>query len=64
MAEASFHGFLVNFGRFVDHPQDLHGTDPSISTESTPKQANVGGVVFYRSKNGNLYRSGLIKAQK
>ena len=64
MAGASFHGSLVNFGRFVEHPQDLREIDSSISTESTPKQASVGGVMFYRSKNGNLYRSGLVKAQK
>lgn len=31
---------------------------------STPKQAIVGGVTFQRSKNGNLYRSGIVKAKK
>ncbi|KAK1758246.1 hypothetical protein QBC47DRAFT_374058 [Echria macrotheca] len=30
----------------------------------TPKMAMVGGVKFYRSKNGNLYRHGIIKAQR
>ncbi|KFX89173.1 hypothetical protein O988_08727, partial [Pseudogymnoascus sp. VKM F-3808] len=30
----------------------------------TPKSATVGGVRFYRSKNGNLYRSGIVKAQR
>ncbi|OAF59152.2 hypothetical protein VC83_04152 [Pseudogymnoascus destructans] len=30
----------------------------------TPKSATVGGVRFYRSKNGNLYRSGILKAQR
>lgn len=34
------------------------------STSSTPKQAIVGGVTFLRSKNGNLYRSGIVKAKK
>ena len=28
----------------------------------TPKTAVVGGVRFYRTKNGNMYRSGIIKA--
>lgn len=30
----------------------------------TPKKACVGGVTFLRSKNGNLYRSGIVKAKK
>ncbi|KAL9101542.1 MAG: hypothetical protein Q9163_003197 [Psora crenata] len=34
---------------------------PYDSATSTPKQAVVGGVTFLRSKNGNLYRSGLIR---
>ncbi|MCJ1297688.1 hypothetical protein MMC08_000476 [Hypocenomyce scalaris] len=36
----------------------------SDATRSTPKKANVGGVTFLRSKNGNLYRSGIVKARK
>jgi len=36
----------------------------SESAHSTPKEANVGGVTFYRSKNGNLYRSGIVTAKK
>jgi hypothetical protein len=32
--------------------------------KSTPKTATVGGVMFYRSKNGNLYRSGIVKAHR
>jgi len=31
---------------------------------ATPKTAVVGGVKFYRSKNGNLYRHGIVKAQR
>ena len=31
------------------------------SSRPTPKTAQVGGVRFLRSKNGNLYRSGLLK---
>lgn len=34
------------------------------SASATPKQANVGGVAFLRSKNGNLYRSGAVKAKR
>ncbi|KAF2754081.1 hypothetical protein EJ05DRAFT_469172 [Pseudovirgaria hyperparasitica] len=30
----------------------------------TPKQAQVGGVKFFRSKTGNLYRAGLVKATR
>jgi len=26
--------------------------------------AVIGGVKFYRSKNGNLYRHGIVKAQR
>ena len=34
------------------------------SASTTPKQATIGGVTFLRSKNGNLYRSGIVKAKK
>ncbi|OCK80533.1 CCCH zinc finger protein [Lepidopterella palustris CBS 459.81] len=34
------------------------------ATQPTPKQAKIGGVTFFRSKNGNLYRAGLVKAKK
>lgn len=34
------------------------------SASSTPKQANIGGVNFLRSKHGNLYRSGVVKAKR
>ncbi|KAK3363077.1 hypothetical protein B0T25DRAFT_526223 [Lasiosphaeria hispida] len=34
------------------------------SAKDTPKMAVVGGVRFYRSKNGNLYRHGIVKAQR
>lgn len=30
----------------------------------TPKVATIGPVKFYRSKNGNMYRSGIIKAHR
>jgi hypothetical protein len=31
---------------------------------TTPKTAVVGGVKFYRSKNGNLYRDGVVRAHR
>ncbi|KAK4154651.1 hypothetical protein C8A00DRAFT_42593 [Chaetomidium leptoderma] len=34
------------------------------SAKATPKMAVIGGVRFYRSKNGNLYRHGIVKAQR
>lgn len=43
----------------TDHPPG----DPNPPS-STPKTAIVGGVKFFRSKNGNLYRHGVVKAQR
>ena len=34
------------------------------AAKSTPKTALAGGVKFYRSKNGNMYRSGIVKAHR
>lgn len=34
------------------------------AAKATPKTAIIGGVKFFRSKNGNLYRSGIVKAQR
>ncbi|KAI9647316.1 hypothetical protein NHQ30_003701 [Ciborinia camelliae] len=34
------------------------------SANATPKSALIGGVKFYRSKNGNMYREGIIKATR
>ncbi|KAI9709315.1 MAG: hypothetical protein M1820_003435 [Bogoriella megaspora] len=34
------------------------------SARGTPKQTQIGGVPFLRSKTGNLYRSGLVKTKK
>ncbi|MCJ1466108.1 hypothetical protein MMC07_004727 [Pseudocyphellaria aurata] len=36
----------------------------SSSAHSTPKKASIGGVTFFRSRNGNLYRSGIVKADR
>jgi len=40
------------------------GAGDGNSAKATPKMALVGGVKFYRSKNGNLYRHGVVKAQR
>ncbi|CAZ81827.1 unnamed protein product [Tuber melanosporum] len=37
-------------------------SDGPQNAKSTPKKAVVGGVNFVRSKNGNLWRVGLVKA--
>ena len=42
----------------------LQHTGTADSASTTPKQANVGGVTFLRSKNGNLHRSGIVKASR
>jgi len=44
---------------------DLNLADgPNKNVESTPKQHKVAGVLFQRSKNGNLIRSSLVKKQR
>ncbi|EFX04057.1 ccch zinc finger DNA-binding protein [Grosmannia clavigera kw1407] len=53
----SFH-VVKNGSKLVKAPGDPN--PPS----STPKTAIVGGVKFFRSKNGNLYRHGVVKAQR
>lgn len=45
------------------HDTDVHTGDGN-SAKATPKSAIIGGVKFYRSKNGNLYRHGVVKAQR
>ncbi|KAL8679631.1 MAG: hypothetical protein Q9186_004092 [Xanthomendoza sp. 1 TL-2023] len=37
---------------------------PSDTSRSTPKRAYVQGVTFVRSKQGNLHRSGVVRASK
>lgn len=40
----------------------LNNADGSnTDAQSTPKQTEVAGVTFHRSKNGNLYRAGVVK---
>lgn len=37
--------------------------DPN-APKATPKITVIGGVKFYRSKNGNMYRQAIVKAQR
>jgi hypothetical protein len=43
---------------------DLRYSGDLNAAKSTPKMTLVGGVRFYRSKSGNMYRSGIIKAHR
>ncbi|KAK3395647.1 hypothetical protein B0T20DRAFT_419446 [Sordaria brevicollis] len=43
---------------------NTHPLTGDFNSGPTPKMAIVGGVKFYRSKNGNLYRHGIVKAQR
>jgi hypothetical protein len=49
---------------FLYRELGLQCTGDLNAAKSTPKTALVGGVKFYRSKNGNLFRSGIIKAHR
>ena len=58
------------YGQSMD-PNGARAFKYSSSTEgakataqSTPKQAKVASVTFYRTKNGNLLRSGVVKQQR
>lgn len=52
---------FINFGISLYYSHGLDGYD---SAYPTPKKANVGGVLFFRSRSGNLYRSGIVKANR
>lgn len=39
-------------------------TGDSNAPKATPKFAVVGGVKFHRTKNGNMYRQAIVKAQR
>ncbi len=43
---------------------DLLLSDDVTSTRPTPQKVNALGGVYIRSKNGNLYRSGLVKSKQ
>ncbi|KAI9769643.1 MAG: hypothetical protein M1840_003880 [Geoglossum simile] len=38
-------------------------SDDVNSVKATPKKAAIGGVTFLRSKNGNLWQSGIVRAK-
>ncbi|RKF55424.1 Zinc finger CCCH domain-containing protein 3 [Golovinomyces cichoracearum] len=42
----------------------LRTSDQTNSAKSAPRVASIGPVKFYRSRNGNMYRAGLIKAHR
>jgi hypothetical protein len=57
----SYSGISVSF---LSHELDSRVIGDDNAAKSTPKSVTVGGVMFYRSKNGNLYRSGIVKAHR
>lgn len=42
----------------------ITSTDVENLGIDTPKTGTLGGVSFQRSKNGNMYRWGVVKAQR
>lgn len=40
------------------------GAGDANGPKATPKMATVGGVKFYRTKTGNMYRQAAVKAQR
>ncbi|KAH6670094.1 hypothetical protein B0J14DRAFT_597855 [Halenospora varia] len=51
-------------GELSNSEYGLHCLGDLNAAKATPKTAVVGGVRFHRSKNGNLYRAGIIKAHR
>ncbi len=49
---------------FDESVMDLRCSGDVNAAKSTPKTAVVGGVRFIRSKHGNLYRQGVVKAYR
>ncbi|KAK4962148.1 hypothetical protein LTR66_012800 [Elasticomyces elasticus] len=48
--------------RINERVQLLSSTDGNDAVEATPKQTEISGVTFFRTKHGNLYRLGLVKS--
>lgn len=66
-ATANNHEIVVQGIRFVvakNGSKLIKVSDNLNSAKTTPKMAVVGGVRFYRTKNGNLYRHGVVHAQR
>ncbi|TVY56673.1 Zinc finger CCCH domain-containing protein [Lachnellula cervina] len=53
-----------NQGDVCTQEPDLLRLGDLNAANATPKTALIGGVRFYRSKNGNMYRSGIVKAHR
>jgi hypothetical protein len=64
MEEVSSSGVMVRniTNRAILHANVLEGV-PNDDLP-TPKSASVGGVQFVRSKRGNMYRLGYIRARR
>jgi len=65
-----FHGMAIVYNRQSSpNPKPVANfTDPYAGDinppSATPKTTVVGGVKFFRSKTGNLYRDGIVKAHR
>ncbi|KAK8236308.1 CCCH zinc finger protein [Phyllosticta capitalensis] len=46
------------------HRESKNPADDPNTARVTPKHAKIGGVTFLRSKNGNLYRAGIVKTRQ
>lgn len=60
-------GMCRGVDRSAIYPHTLDHTDPSGDINppnATPKTTHVGGVKFHRTKNGNLYREGVLRAHR
>ena len=56
-------GAGVELHAHVEH-LSLHYPGDLNAARATPKTAMIGGIKFHRSKNGNMFRSGMIKASR
>lgn len=54
----------IRYGTLRLFMNNSHDIGDANAAKATPKTTLVGGVRFYRSKHGNLYRSGVVKAQR
>lgn len=69
--------FLIADGgsKLIKAPGESEGSEHAVRSahvdvdeanlvKITPKRAQIGGVTFFRSKRGNLYRAGLVKSKR
>ena len=56
---------LVRVSSMLSKPanerEELKTTDPTSTSQATPKTVKVANVAFYRTKNGNLVRANAVK---